>query len=839
MNFQLGQPFRPFQQLMGVLPDRSKRIVPKSYHILMTDPDSPIIDFYPRGFELDMNGKKMDWEAVVKIPFIDERRLLTAMKPKDALLSADEKERNEFGVSLKFTYASDVDFTYPSTLNGVFPDIAHCHCVENIFELPTIEGLAIHVGLVEGVQLGQSALAGFPSLQTIPYSANLGFHGVTVFQQESGKESMVVTIFDSEKRGKVELAKSYLGQRVHVGYPFLSEARVIRVSDELFNYYLPQSGVGPPTAIPHGPPEISLWRRNAERIESHYSKRLGIIIGPVESMIHVEMLKGLKKTDDGSTVKEYAETSGIESDYASQLVVTGVVNEDLRFIEKAALSIEEEFPIGTRAFFLGEFSYGRPLEVVGHTSNRADIWVSTLKGKAPEFGRDIANDADRLSPYTPSFTVAKNLELSPLALSKITSAFHVLLDDARLNLGLNLKFESRKLKVLGYSRRGPTGWEFSQKAIELVQQYMIRFPDFIAGVIRNPQGNIHEATSFYPASEAKARIKDIQAWLKSIESKNFEKVPLDAAQLDSDVIHRIEAAADEANLQNPPDLHQYKKIKSVPRNALLKPADAEIRLGHQKFALGDRMVYVQDSGRVPIASHGTVVGITRSPRTSFLDVVFDVTFMSGTSLDERCSAFRGSTVPVHSVLNVTNRQLIAGSRAAESHRTPLIRERYVTDSHESGLTGLRGDGNLSRPYNPASMSRESSFGQRAGHRELPWGRGRIANNGNQNTSSLNSPGSTGGQILGHHARGVGHSNNTAWRERGRVISQQPSSRVIDEGGFESADLRNGRTFPARSYSNVPPPSSLDSGGRGRSWGARRSGLGRGETVRGRDRGAGF
>lgn len=47
---------------------------------LMSDPESPILDFYPRAFEADLNGKKQDWEAVVKIPFIDERRLIAAMK---------------------------------------------------------------------------------------------------------------------------------------------------------------------------------------------------------------------------------------------------------------------------------------------------------------------------------------------------------------------------------------------------------------------------------------------------------------------------------------------------------------------------------------------------------------------------------------------------------------------------------------------------------------------------------------------------------------------------------------------------------------------------------------
>jgi 5'-3' exoribonuclease 1 len=46
----------------------------------MFDPNSSILDFYPQDFEQDLNGKKQDWEAVVKIPFIDEERLLPAMK---------------------------------------------------------------------------------------------------------------------------------------------------------------------------------------------------------------------------------------------------------------------------------------------------------------------------------------------------------------------------------------------------------------------------------------------------------------------------------------------------------------------------------------------------------------------------------------------------------------------------------------------------------------------------------------------------------------------------------------------------------------------------------------
>ena len=97
VKFDKGKPFRPYEQLMGVLPASSNHALPKAFHPLMTDEDSDIVDFYPEEFDLDMNGKKQSWKAIVLLPFIDEKRLLAAMATKYPELTEDESMRNEPG----------------------------------------------------------------------------------------------------------------------------------------------------------------------------------------------------------------------------------------------------------------------------------------------------------------------------------------------------------------------------------------------------------------------------------------------------------------------------------------------------------------------------------------------------------------------------------------------------------------------------------------------------------------------------------------------------------------------------------------------------------------------
>ncbi|EWC45022.1 hypothetical protein DRE_06302 [Drechslerella stenobrocha 248] len=825
LNFKLGSPFRPFEQLMGVLPDRSKKIVPEPYHELMMSPDSPIIDFYPRDFELDMNGKKQDWEAVVKIPFIEEDRLLAAMKTKECLLTPDEVSRNDFGTTLKFTFSESADFSYPSSMEGSFPDLVHCHCITNVFELPTLDGgLNLNQGLCKGVRLGSNALAGFPSLKSLDHTGQLLFHSVNVFQQDSKNESMVITLIQPTPSPTVEaIATNRINQRVYIGYPFLQEVKVIAVSDELFTYTL--DARNQVIRTPHSDRERDSWRTRADRIEQTYSKRMGTITGGVDVILHVAHLKGLLRTDEGAMIKDFGNIPGQDTEYAAQTAIEpSKVSEDERFIEKEAVDMTLEFPIGSRCFFLGDYNYGRPLEVTDHREGeKADIWIS--KGKEPDFGQRVAHLIEQSHQYVPSYAVARSLKLSSLILSRITSSFQVQVEDQRQNLGLNLKFEGKKLKVLGYSRKVASGWEFSQQAIDLIREYMTKFPDFFRGIEREPTADIYIAEDFYGPNNAKGKIKEIQQWLKEIEAKSFEKVPLEAEQLDAEAVGIIQREADKY-VQSLGNNLEAKQIRGVPRRALLKPSDAEHRLQNQRFALGDRIVYVQESGKVPIATKGTTVGITKTARTTLLDVVFDVSFMSGSTLGDRCSPFRGMTVPFSSVLNLTNRQVVATSKASAKSVAPngsqtVLGVQYIAAAAPPLLQGS---------FSGAVNGRGDRVPQSGGN--SPMGRGGHRGSSNQN------PGSMRGnlQSRGRGAGGRGHIDPS--QGSGGAPPTQPQA--FNRGGFQNGHQpvilqrrphsgpghqppRQVQHEPPQSHRAVPTPPNLNQhhrGNRGRGRGGR-------------------
>lgn len=124
---------------------------------------------------------------------------------------------------------------------------------------------------------------------------------------------------------------------------------------------------------------------------------------------------------------------------------------------------------------------------------------------------------------------------------------------------------------------------------------------------------------------------------------------------------QIEEVANRLRERKSADQLKRAQIKGIPRQAVLKPSHAVYRLLGQKFALGDRVVMVQDAaaGGVPLGMKGVVVGLG----VRDIDVVWDVPFMGGETLGGRCSNYRGSVVPFSSCLNLTDPQFAVGEKS--------------------------------------------------------------------------------------------------------------------------------------------------------------------------------
>jgi len=115
-------PNTPFQQLLCVLPPVSAELIPKPLCNLLTDESSPLRKFCPEEFEVDLSGKRREWEGIVILPIVDfelVRRCYMRLMNK---IDRREMSRNVLGRTFVYKYNPDILYTFKS----YYGDINHC-----------------------------------------------------------------------------------------------------------------------------------------------------------------------------------------------------------------------------------------------------------------------------------------------------------------------------------------------------------------------------------------------------------------------------------------------------------------------------------------------------------------------------------------------------------------------------------------------------------------------------------------------------------------------------------------------------------------------------------------
>ncbi|GMM27627.1 chromatin-binding exonuclease [Martiniozyma asiatica (nom. inval.)] len=683
INFKLGHPFTPFQQLMSVLPARSRKLLPAIYSPLMTDELSPIKDFYPADCATDMNGKTASWEAVVLLSFVDEKRLLEAMASCDEKLTPEEKKRNSFGTDLIYRYNPQISRIIKSPIPAGFNDF-ESHTKESIYKLPSMEGLKFVIGLCEGVDSDSKLLAGFPTLNSIPFTASLESAKLVVFQQPSRSNSMILSLRNIyEGLSPEQFARQYCDKIVHAQWPYLREYKILTVKDSLMRY---ESVKGKIISSPLEHYEIDefqkikkdyeymMHHKKGVRFQGSKSAEEQIIIEgsrsnspnedePIEGLVFAQKVIGLAPSKNGKLKKILSKE--IEA-FPIQLIVSDVDNFDPRFEEKEPLPIEEEFPKNSEVVYLGPSSYGSRGIVVGHINGQLAITLQHDDSNAlnSNIGTEVAQREKQAFRYRQPFDCARVLKISPRFFSKFTSLFMVKDTQGKmLNVGLNLKSQKKNTKTLGYTRKNGMNWEYSDMTINLTREYINTFPDVFNALTKETGNGIPNAMALFPGKDESwvaDKLKEVKRWLREKDDS------LVRTNLDSDSLSKQSIAVIEKMIIEKPEKKIVLTTKNVkcPRYAVLNPSQGNLNLKKQNFRLGDRVVYVIDSGKVPVFTKGTVVGF-RSEITVNVQVVWDMALLTGSDYDGRLTTQRGLSVDSSCLLNLSEKQMVVQSKSAK------------------------------------------------------------------------------------------------------------------------------------------------------------------------------
>lgn len=664
-KFVSDQPFRPLEQLLSVLPQVSSWCLPKPYRQLMINPSSPIRDFYPEDFIVDMNGKRNEWEAVVLLPFVDETRLLRAIEsiPLNSLTS-EEKQRNKHGSSFVYRYCLTWSQQHVSPFATQLPSlVSRAKSVE--LKLPGIQaGKSFSARKLPGTRspVGNSSLADMPSLHVFLLRGSLSAAGVNIFGTASRSESLVIepilgsstentgdmtSTGDLASDGKVyshvESQGLSVGSAVWYGYPWRAAGQIDYFMNTAVTKRMSriQNGVHSaeiPAKVEVKPTNKTMLKREVDVMVANMAQRHGVALSAPNEVV------GVREVSESGTAPSGADsesTIGIWHPYF-------VRRRDVMQPEGGAMhSSAERLTEGQMVLFVGSGVFFGHKATVKAVLNNGMVSVEfrtvSQAAREPAFGYRVVDISNNQQRWVTLSKLAADVGIPASLADYFLGSVRVRLQSAKeeIDLGLGVKYIGRSLYIPGYARPDERQhYSFSEKAIDVLRRYKNAFPQFFASVgdIRlqeaksgngKNRGNVVYSSKDLFGKRGDDAARAISTWLSVQEVANLPLVPAMSSVLSQSTVVELEKQASLALALQKDYEATFGKVDAsrrtieVARQSLLTGAEgAQWGIGWSLFSfsapiapdctgvrLGDRVVNRLAEGGVPFGLRGTVVGI--------------------------------------------------------------------------------------------------------------------------------------------------------------------------------------------------------------------------------------
>ncbi|KAL0248342.1 hypothetical protein GEMRC1_003578 [Eukaryota sp. GEM-RC1] len=574
LKFSLGEPFLPLEQLVAVLPRASKALLPKVYADLI-DKNGPLFKYYPDDFEIDMNGKKNDWEGQVFESAFDKVNL--------SQLTDQEKARNSRGTAYIFTCEERVtDSLFSSNSTQTPPEGSDDWLVPfqnrkafmypfNHFDYPhhvSSDGVVIDRNdILSGFRFNPiiHPKANLHSLFPTLYGSNINFESkladkptVQVFKMPSRKTSVLIKVFGNSSNAEfldnvssiqATALSKYLGKIVYIGWPHVRPALVERIMDK--NSTISLDSAGNCLVNPSNPAEFdSSWRS----IEAVLLKRWGLALDNdvAKVLVFTRRAKRAQKDDVGAYVFDRRSVPSpwvfllteLSSHY-NYVEETSFLKPLLTDSSKRKLNEVDidEFGICLRK---NTHFFGNLVSLKSLTTDNSKLLVNVTVHLPPPVPKSKSGFINGYLPkYSNLFQAARKqlplffvpwgkachmLKMSYNALNRVCGRLST---DAGVKVGLHIKNHFTCSRAPHYcdfvfTDKG-IDWKLSNLAIDLLKEYQRVFPELFRFLQRNPKANDVPTKQLFPPKETKAnRIKEIMPFLgsKSLSFKWPEDSPV-------------------------------------------------------------------------------------------------------------------------------------------------------------------------------------------------------------------------------------------------------------------------------------------------------------------------